>query len=295
MNWMKRAAQGAAPLVSAKHRRWKRLLASLTFDPADASGPLEEPGAADFIICGCPRTGTSLLSAQLYQPPKVVTVMEPWDGLRMAPAALFADLRQELAGGVLRRGKLDIDRLEASGEVQWWTEGHKVVPAALEEEYQLGVKWTAFWRYLDFLPTTRFLVCVRDPAETVASFKKSGGRLERGLNYDVPFNGEMNSYLETTTHDPELRRVLLYEYINKRVIPHLDRPEVFVVRYERWFSEPDALRDEIAEFVGVSLAEWRVSIRPPAAASDQLSERERKAIRERCPSAEALGYQAPGA
>lgn len=291
VEWTRRIARPVAPLLSARHRRWKRLQSSLDFDPSEVQEELEEPPAGDFIVCGCPRTGTSLLSAQLFQPPQIITVMEPWDGLRMPPAALFRSLRSEIEGGVLSRGRLDVEALREEDRVDWHGEGAKLASVKAEADFRLGVKWPAFWRYLDLLPHTRFLVCVRDPVETVASFKSSGARLAQGLDYEAAFNREMNTHLLAATRDDELRRVLLYEYINSRILAQIDRPNVLVVRYERWFQDPDGLRSEIGDFLGTPFDSWPAQIRPPASSSTGLSDRELGFIREYCRSATVLGYQ----
>lgn len=291
VEWLKRVVRPAAPLLSARHRRWRRLLSSLDFDPSDVPGTLEEPGAADFIVCGSPRTGTSLLSAQLFQPPHIITVMEPWDGLRMPPAQLFRSLRSEIDLGVLSRGRLDVEALTAEGRVGWRGDGTTRVSVDVDADYRLGVKWPAFWRYLERLPHTRFLVCVRDPVETVASFKRSGGRLAEGLSYEVAFDAEMNAHLTAAAGDAELRRVLLYEYINSRILDLIDRPNVLVVRYEHWFDDADGLRREIGDFLGTPIAAWPARIRPPSSSDQGLSDRELRLIGEYAPSATELGYR----
>lgn len=288
---MKRALRVVAPLVSPRHRRWRQLLANLDYDPG-ADDDLEEPGERDFIVCGCPRTGTSLVAAQLFRPPSIVTVMEPWDGMRIPVSELFAGLRLEIAQGMLRRGRLDVDVLMTEERVQWCRDGEKPVALDVTNDFLLGVKWPAFWRYLDLLPNTRFVVCVRDPVETMASFKRSGGRLGQGLSYDLNFNREMNASLEDATGDVELRRVLMYEYINSRIIENLDRPNVFVVRYERWYDDADGLRSDLSDFLDTPIREWRVQIRSMADSRDDLSARELALIRGYCPSAEQLGYLA---
>ena len=85
------------------------------------------------------------------------------------------------------------------------------------------MKFPAFWRYLDLLPDTRFLVCLRNAVEVVRSYAHTGGRLQQGLDYDVPFNREMNEHLLAQTDDLAVRRVLLYDYIHQRMLPHLHR------------------------------------------------------------------------
>jgi len=245
----------------AAARRWRRILAASRLDPRRLKRPVDEPGPRDFILAGCPRTGTSLLTAMLHQPPNIVTVMEPWDGLRMPPAELFSSLREEIVNtGELSRGRLDLDALR-EGRVEWQQDGERAYPIEVAETFELGVKWPTFWQYLELLPTTRFLITLRDPVEVISSFRRVGGRLEQGLDYDVVFNEPMNRELMAASDDIAVRRALLYQYINSRLLPYLDKDNVFVVRYERWFSDPDRLRREISRFLEVPFAESNVAIR----------------------------------
>jgi hypothetical protein len=279
-----------ARIVSPNHRRWRRLLTESTLDPDDLIRPVPSPGKRDFIICGASRTGTTLASALLFQPPAVITAMEPWDGMKLPPAELFASLRAEVdESGRLERGKLDLKALDEEGAVRWRHE--RSAPVALDAgaDYLLGVKWPAFWRYLELLPETRFIVCLRHPYGTISSFKRVGGRLSEGLDYEIAFNRRMNDALVEATPDLELRRVLLYEYVNSRILPHLDRPSVLPLKYESWFSEPQEVLEQVNAFLGLELSDVRPAIREPS--SPEISERERTLIKEHCRSTEALGYE----
>lgn len=258
-------ARAILAMVSPRHRRWRRLLRSLTFDPDAVAGPLPAPGRDDFVICGCPRSGTTLAAAQLFQPPRVVTVMEPWDGFRLPPAELFASLRQEIEDtGRLRRGKMDVAALRRHRQVAWTGEGAAAPPVAVEPGWKLGVKWPAYWRLLDRLPRTRFVVCLRDREEVLASFARQGGRLAQGLEYDVPFHRDFNRALLAATDDPVERRERFYDRVDAAVRPHLDRPEVFALPYARWFDDPEGLRRELSDFLDVELGPWPARLRPPA-------------------------------
>ena len=288
---MMRARELAAAAASPSYRRWRGLLRSLQFDPDSYPGPWREPGPRDFIICGVPRSGTALLTAALFQPPQIVTVMEPWDAFRMPPADLFESLRVEInTTKVLSRGRLDIARLVEHGLVRWCRDGERPYPVDVDADHVLGVKFPAFWRYLDRLPNTKFLVCLRHPKDVVRSFRKTGGALGSGLDYDIPFNRRMNTELRAATADSRVRRVLLYDYINKHVIGHLDRPNVFPVHYERWFEEPRQLLDDIGEFLGVDLAPSRATLRPPQPYAE--SDPSEDALLQRyCHTARSLGYE----
>jgi hypothetical protein len=287
---MAKRLRSAAHVASLSYWRWRRFQRSLTFDPDAISGPLPEPEPNDFLMCGSPRSGTSLVCAALFQPPDSITVMEPWDGMRLPPRDLFDSIRRELADtGHLARGKLDVGRLLEAGSVRWCGEGEaRVKVDALPA--LIGVKWPAFWRYLDRLPTTKFVVCLRHPVEVIASYRTTGGSLGEGFDYTIPFNRHMNEQLRTATRSAAVRRILLYDYINAKLLPHLSRSNVFVLRYERWFHEPQVVLEELGAFLGVDVSATHVKI-SPAHHSAEVPAEDLDLIRRHCRTMEALGYR----
>ena len=274
--------------IRGRHRRFDAFLHSLDYVPATSERP---PDPRDFIICGSPRSGTTLACGQLFQPPQVVTVMEPWDGLRMAPHELFSDIRSELRSGRLTRGRLDVELLRSRGRVAWTEDElpHDIGPVA--DDVLVGVKWPTWWQYLDALPTTRFVVCLRDPLEVIDSYRRIGGRLREGMEYPVPLNASINARVRAGTRSLAVRRARLYELINREVLAHLDRPNVFALRYERWHEDPEALRAELSEFLGVELGPWPVEIRESEA--QPVSPGVARTVREHVPVAAPLGYPLP--
>ena len=241
---------------------WQRFLKGLPIEPDTLPRPVAQPGECDFIICGVPRSGTTLVAGMLFQPPHVVTVMEPWDGMRLVPADLFASLRREIREtGQLRRGKLDVAALREQRKVKWQAEGATPAEVKVNGDFSLGVKWPAFWRYVELLPDTKFVVCVRHPAEVVQSFEQQGERLAQGYMYDTRFNLRMHAELRAATDDDAERRILLYKYISDRLIPHLERPNVHVVRYESWLEDPDTTLRALCEFLGLPKLQPTVSLR----------------------------------
>jgi hypothetical protein len=272
-------------------RRWLKFLQSLDLDPAALPRPVPGPGPRDFIICGAPRTGTSLLAAMLFQPPRVITIMEPWAGMRLPPRELFRSLRDEIdSTGTLSNGKLDVRSLLERGAVEWVREGEVRFPIQAERDYLLGVKWPSFWRYLELLPETKFLVCLRHPYDVVESFKRTGGRLAEGQTYDVAFDRELNRELASSTHDLRTRRALMYEKIHAQMLPHLERSNVMAVRYEQWFVDPDELRNRIGSFLGTEMNAGPAIIRRPSNGKG-LSAKERDLVAEVCVSARRLEYE----
>lgn len=214
--------------------------------------------------------------------------MEPWDGLRLAPANLFASIREEIEEtGNLGRGRLDVPAL-AKGEVKWHRDGAGVYPVEVTTGYQLGVKWPGFWRYLDLLPQTRFVVCVRHPLDVIRSFEQTGGRLSAGLEYDVAFHGRMNRELTRSTTDIRVRRALLYQYVAERILPHIGRPQVLLLDFDRWRSEPATVLTEISSYLGVATIQPQVPIQVPEREVDSEAA---DLIRRYCPAALDLGYE----
>lgn len=270
--------------MSPRHRRYERLLASCELEPSRVT-PSDQPGPHDVIICGCPRSGTALVTAALHQPPAMVTVMEPWDGLRLDPATLFQSLRAELAGGTLRRGRLDLHSLTARGEVTWIHEG-RAQPVIGGDTTLLGVKWPTYWQLLPALPDTRFVVSVRHPADVVDSFTHQSGRLRDGLEYDVAFNRGLNAALGTIDSTSD-RRLALYDATYRTVLEHARRPNVHLVRYEDWHLDRDGVLRELSEFLGRDLTDSPVRIAAPSPSSDTAA---RAAVVEASLTARDLGY-----
>jgi len=132
-------------------------------------------------------------------------------------------------------------------------------------------------------------VCVRAPDEVVRSSKEKRGRLIMGYDYRVAFNREMNDELRRAARTTAERRVLMYEYINSRLLGHLDRPNVYVLRYERWFQDRERVIRELSSFLDIPLGPGHARIR----ASDSrtsLSRAEVRMLRQHSSAARALGY-----
>jgi hypothetical protein len=291
---------GAAPSASCigrylRRRHWKSFDQSIAeFDPATLARPLTQPSARDFIICGAPRTGTTFLCGLLFQPPKVVTVMQPWDGLRIPVGDLFRSIRAEVSSGIMARGRLDLDALCRQGQMSVVAEGSQPYRVETDKAFLLGIKWPVFYRYIGMLPDTKFVICVRDPVDVVESYKRGTadpGRRAFGKGYANPngFNREMNNYLRAATWSAARRRILMFDYHYERILPYLSRPNVLLVRHERWFIDPSRLRSEISSFLGVEIGPGHVPVQR-SVMSGTIDTKLRASILARSTTAAALGY-----
>ena len=224
----------------------------------------------------------------MFQPPRVVTVMEPWDALRMPPSELVSSVRSELLSTQrLSRGRLDVAAL-AEGKVRWCRDGEKPVDVSASDETIIGVKLPGYWRLLELLPDTRFVVCVREPAEILESFEGTGGRLRRGLEYECAFYADLNGRLLRSTSEDAERRALLLEESLSAIMSSMDRPNVHVLRYERWFEDPDTVVSELGKFLEVDLAPGTIEITQPR--SREVDPKTVALVAEKVPSATDLGY-----
>jgi hypothetical protein len=214
--------------------------------------------------------------------------MEPWDAFRLPPHDLFTSLREEMSKGILSRGRLDVENLRSSGEVNWTADAKKPVQVEYHDYSLVGVKVPSYWQFLDKLPETRFLVCVRDPVEVVTSFARQSGTLHRGLEYELPFNRAINDRLRREYKTEESRRIGLWDLIAEGIIPHVDRPQVHLVRYEDWEVRPAALLGEVASFLGISSPKLQLAPRTPGR---RPTAEERERILRTSRNAHLLGYE----
>ncbi len=122
--------------------------------------------------------------------------------MRLPSAALFASLREELAGGRLARGRLDLPALRAEGAVRWCPARAGAATVDYGPSTVVSMKWPGYWRYLELLASTRLVVTVRHSAEVIGSFKAQGGGVCLGLQYETRFNRTLNAELGAAADDP---------------------------------------------------------------------------------------------
>jgi hypothetical protein len=162
----------------------------------------------ELIITGIPRSGTSLLCNLLHrldncvalnEPPEVAAMMlesPPW-GL----ARFFRDIRRDVLDGKPLRNKLASGKVTQDTAVAGQIETYH--PCVAASDFVLGIKTTLpFLSRLPqirrVMPNARFVVCVRDPLETLASWKTSFAHLRdadiRGIQIGNPDDPELTGH-----------------------------------------------------------------------------------------------------
>lgn len=222
--------------------------------------PAASPPPADVLVSGIPRSGTSYLCRCLDAFDNAAVVNEPaelFEALRYAPdpwvvPLLHADLRAAIDAGEAVRNKLD-----ASGGL---TEDTAVAehcrdyrPRLRDRAWVLASKNTLAYMarlegLLRLMPHARVVLCVRHPADTLASWKGTFAHLASGDPQALPVGGPQDPYLPaaqraaladlTGLPHPAWRRAAWWRLLADEVLRWRGHPRVVCLRYEDLVSSP---------------------------------------------------------
>lgn len=204
-----------------------RALAS-RFSPRRAS--------SDLVLTGISRSGTSWLCHLLHryadcvvinEPPEVIDALRR-DGAATAVPAFFAETRRRILAGEAILNKLTAGEITADTALN--DERSLYWPRPASDRFVLAVKNTrAFLSRLealsDAMPAARIVACVRNPFDTIGSWKRSFPHLRDADLAGVPVGHPEDPWLA------EADRVAL------RAIAALEDVAVRRARWWRWFAE----------------------------------------------------------
>lgn len=226
-----------------------------------------EPG--NLLITGVPRSGTSYLCQCLDSLDNLAVINEPsilFDGLRYGPEpwmvpVLHADLRAAIDAGESVENKLDArGRLTEDTAVEEHRAEYR--PQLRDSHWVLASKNTlAYMARLDGLlrvmPEARVVMCIRHPADTLASWKGTFAHLASGDPRILPVGGLADpflpAHLRRTLEDiiamdrPAWRRAAWWRMLAEEVLRWHDHPRVTLLRYEDMVADPAS---EIARLLG---------------------------------------------
>jgi hypothetical protein len=223
----------------------------------------------------------------------------PW-GL----AGYYRSLRADISAGrpienKLHRGKVVEDTARHQRR-------RRYRPKVADDGFVLAVKNTReFLLRLEavrrVMPSTRIVACVRNPVDTIASWKASFRHLHEAdvgpfLSHpDVMWLADpQREALQSiaATADPAERRARWWRFLAERVLDHRD--ELLLIRYEELVAEPIVALDTMLDGCRPGTLRTAVTASAPRSSRSLLDDRDWTAISEVCsPTAARLGLPVP--
>lgn len=284
----------------------------MTDDPSFAAATrftARDPLTPELIITGIPRSGTSYLCNILHRMSNCVILNEPSETVQIltsaSPAAGLADFlrdrRRDVIAGTAISNKLDGGQVTQdtaqSNETRLYT------PRVDSPNFVLGVKETlAFLSRLPWLrsalPEARFVACVRNPFDTIASWKGSFRHLKFAEVVRQPVGNPIDPCLTQRQRDelrsiagildPALRRAAWWRYLASLVLQ--SRDFLILIRYEDLVARPAQMMQKILDGWPAGVLTQRIEPSAVRRRTQLLTPQDRSAIGSLCrDSACALG------
>ncbi len=270
--------------------------------------------AADVLITGIPRSGTSFFTSSLHKLENCVGINEPEEIFRhlddtcppWGMASFYRSLRTDIGNGHPITNKI-IDGTVIEDTAVLDVE-KSYVPPITGTDFLLATKNTlGYLARIPFLvramPDATFVACVRDPYSTIASWKgtfahlrEAAPRFRKGFVGDKLMRPTAQQRLEVMarTESIELRRALLWTHLALLIIEDIG---VFahIFRYEDFVINPLAqlqmLLHRIPKAPPLRLRQPLEPSQPRASRAGNLTPADVEAIQSVCAEvATALGY-----
>lgn len=243
-----------------------------------SEAPVQTSGSTrDGIITGIPRSGTSYLCALLNKVKNCVAINEPGEIFpvlknHIVPfgmAVYYRSIRGKILDGEPIENKLQNGEPIEDTSVIDGREKH--VPAVYSEDFALFTKNTlAYSSHISGLrrvmPYAPIFACVRNPYDTIASWKESFPHLRDadvtkfflgGIN--DPFLSGVERYLLmqiASCKSESVRRALLWRYLAERIIAQ--KNDLAIVRYEDTVKNPVDVINTILDAFPAGKAEFGI-------------------------------------
>ncbi len=210
----------------------------------------------NIIITGIPRSGTSYLCKLLNSVENSVVINEPEEVMDLERTSLwrlrayYKKIRFEISKGKkiwnkIQNGKIIEDTAKVDDRKLC---KHDV----LNKKFLLSVKnplvFLSLLPYFNkIMPKSRIVVCIRNPIDTIASWKKSFPHLSDVIFEQFPkifFNKAIITKQQrkalskiSATEDFEIKRALLWNYLVKIIEENME--SVSIIRYEDFIIDPN--------------------------------------------------------
>jgi len=282
------------------------------YQPAAGGRDDSSSSAADGLITGFPRSGTSFLCRCLGSVKNQVVVNEPEEifaALAQQPPwgvpLLYAALRRKILAGEAIDNKLHDGHMVEDTAARDARVAHH--PQVESDSFGLWTKntlaYAARLRMLrTVMPRAPIVACLRHPYETVASWIDTFPHLrDADLNH-FPFAADADPLVDAEDRDRlrliasvtdlPLRRALVWRHLASIFLRH--REMLLLVRYEELASDPRPVVSRILAALPGSRASTELDSLPPPRPRRQrppLGPEDLQAIRDICgETAAALGY-----
>jgi hypothetical protein len=225
-----------------------------------------DPITPELIITGIPRSGTSFLCNLLHRMSNCVILNEHPETVAtlnngkspFALAHFLRDRRRDVITGVPIANKLEEGRI--AQDTAKHNETQLYSPRVQSANFVLGVKETlAFVNRIpmlrQILPNARLVACVRDPLDTLASWKGSFPHLNIADVVRQPVGNPIDPWLTVRQQqelraiagvvDPISRRAAWWRYLANLILQ--SRDHLILVRYEDLVTNPRQVLAEILD------------------------------------------------
>lgn len=217
----------------------------------------------NIFITGIPRSGTSYLCTQLHNLKDCVAINEPEEIFQILPEpgnipamrSYYDGLRSQIRMGEPIANKISNGKLIEDTAKVFAEEFYR--PVVSSDKFVLATKNTLAYLarlpyLLEAMPDATFVACVRNPFDTIASWKTTFGHLSGAtvrdlrLGYlgDPCLSEAAQRRLQGVSQEArlEVRRALFWCHLAQIILDHRER--LFILRYEELVLNPeDRLRE----------------------------------------------------
>ncbi len=278
----------AATRVAAFNRRWT------------AAERVVKRSPSELLLTGISRSGTSWLCNLLHrfedcvvlnEPQEVIDVLQR-DGAAGIPA-FFADTRRRVLAGEPILNKLSAGELTADTAVNDERSFYQPRPAS--DGFVLAVKNTrAFLSRLeavaDAMPAARIVACVRNPLDTIGSWKRSFPHLRDADLNGVPVGHPEDPWLSeedrtalraiAALDDVAVRRANWWLWFAERLLRH--RARLALVRYHDLVVDPGPTLREALDGYQLGELSQPLTVSSPRTSRAELDAHDVEVIRAIC-------------
>lgn len=211
----------------------------------------------NIFVTGIPRSGTSYLCTQLHNLKDCVAINEPEEIFQILPEpgdipamrGYHEALRKRIITGEPIANKISGGKLIEDTAVVFAEELYR--PSVSTEHFVLATKNTLGYLarlpyLLEAMPEAMFIACVRNPLDTIASWKSTfnhlSGATVRDLRLGYVDDPHLGAAARSRLHGIdqesrlEVRRAMFWSHLAMIILEQRDR--MFVLRYEDLVGDP---------------------------------------------------------